>query len=382
MGERVAIVGVGSTSPRPLSSELSYRELTFAAASRAYSDAGIGHHEIDSFVSVCEDFHEGTSITDEYTPDQLGAVLKPVQTIAGDGLQGVAVATMLLRSGIADIVAVESHCKSSNMLRHSEVLEMALDPVYERPLRVYPHYVAGLEMFRYLHDSGTIGDAVAAVVVKNRRNALANPTAPYGAMLAVDDVLASPPVSAPLREADISTHADGAVVLVLAIEDVAKRSSRPVWVRGIGWSSDSPWLAHRSWSEATYTAMATAMAYRMAGITDPRQEINFAEVDDTYAYKELQHLEAAQLAPWGRAGRMTLDGETGRGGWLPVNPSGGSLGFGYCYDTTALYRTVEAVRQVRGEAGRYQVPRATTGLVVSWRGVPTRSGGALVLSAN
>lgn len=382
MGDRVAIIGVGMTPRRLISPEASYREMTFEAATRAYLDAGISHQEVDSFVSVCEDFHEGTSITDEYTPDQLGAVLKPVQTIAGDGLQGVAVAVMLLRSGIADIVAVESHCKSSNILRHGEILEMALDPVYERPLRLNAHYLAGLEMRRYLHDSGTIEDAVAAVVVKNRRNALANPTAPFGAMVDLSTVLASAPVSEPLREAEISAYADGAVVLVLATEDVAKRSPRPVWVRGIGWSSDSPWLARRSWSEATYVTLASLMAYQMAGITKPAQDIQFAELDDTYAYKELQHLEAADLAPRGRAGRMTLDGETGPGGWLPINPSGGSLGGGYAFDTTALYRTAEAVYQVRGEAGHYQVPRATIGLVVSWRGVPTQSGGALVLGAN
>jgi acetyl-CoA C-acetyltransferase len=54
---------------------------------------------------------------------------------------------------------------------------------------------------------------------------------------------------------------------------------------------------------------------------------------------------------------------------------------GYCYDTSALYRTAEAVRQIRGEAGRHQVRGATTGLVISWRGVPTQTGGALVLGA-
>ncbi len=382
MGDRVAIVGVGMIPPRPLSPDASYRELTFQAATRAYLDAGITHREVDSFISVCEDFHEGTSITDEYTPDQLGAVLRPVQTIAGDGLQGLAVGMMLVRSGIANIVAVESHCKSSNILRHEDVLEMALDPVYERPLRVNPHYVAGLEMRRYLHDTQTSAQAVATVVVKNRRNALENLNAPYGARFTVEDVLASPAVCEPLRELDVSPYADGAVVLVLADEDLARRSPKPVWIRGLGWISDSPWLAHRSWSEATYAAMATTMAYRMAGISDPRAEIDFAEVDDTYAYKELQHLEAASLAPRGGAGRMTLDGETGRAGLLPVNPSGGSLGLGYCFDTTALYRAAEAVRQVRGEAGRCQVAQARTGLVLSWRGVPTQTGGALVLGAN
>lgn len=381
MSDRVAIVGVGFTPPRALSPDQSYREMTFAAATRAYADAGVTHREIDSFVSVCEDLHEGTSITDEYTPDQLGAVLRPVQTIAGDGIQGLATAFMLIRTGIADRVAVESHCKSSNILRHEEVLEMALDPVFERPLRLNPHYIAGLEMARFLQETGTTRDAVAQVAAKNRRQALSNPVAAFGANLGADDVLASPPVSEPLRELEISPYADGAVVLVLASEDAAGRAPRPVWIRGVGWISDTPWLGSRSWGAATYAALAAEMAYRMAGVTNPAHEIRFAELDDTYAYKELQHIEAAGLAARGEAGRMTLAGETKRGGSLPVNPSGGSLGMGYCFDTSALYRTAEAVRQIRGEAGRHQVRGATTGLVISWRGVPTQTGGALVLGA-
>ena len=181
MSDRVAIVGVGFTPPRALSPDQSYREMTFAAATRAYADASVTHREIDSFVSVCEDLHEGTSITDEYTPDQLGAVLRPVQTIAGDGIQGLATAFMLIRTGIADLVAVESHCKSSNILRHEEVLEMALDPVFERPLRLNPHYIAGLEMARFLQETGTTEDAVAQVAAKKRRQALRNPGAAVGA---------------------------------------------------------------------------------------------------------------------------------------------------------------------------------------------------------
>lgn len=381
MSDRVAIVGVGFTPPRALSPDQSYREMTFAAAARAYADAGVSHRDIDSFVSVAEDFHEGTSITDEYTPDQLGAVLRPVQTIAGDGMQGLATAVMLIRSGIADLVAVEAHCKASNILRHGAVLEMAFDPVFERPLRANPHYVAGLEMRRFLHETGTTEDAVAQVVVKNRAHALQNVTAPFGARLSTDDVLLSPPVAEPLRALEISPYADGAVVLVLGSEDAAARASRPVWVRGIGWISDSPWLASRTWGAAGYAALAAAMAYAMAGVTDPANELRFAEVDDTYAYKELQHLEAAQLAPRGGAGRMTLAGETLRTGSLPVNPSGGSLGMGYCYDASALYRTAEAVGQIRGEAGAHQVRGASLGLVISWRGVPTQTGGALVLGA-
>ena len=382
MSERVAIVGVGAVVPRPQSRDASHREMIFDAATRAYADAEITHHEIDSFISVAEDMHEGTSITDEYVPDQLGAVLKPVQTIAGDGMQGVAVAFALIRSGIADLVVVEAHCKPSNILRHGDVLEMALDPVYERPLRVHPHYIAGLEMRRYLHDTGTTEDAVASVVNKNRRQALANPAAPYGGNVSTSDVLASPPVCEPLRSLEVSSYADGAVVLALASEERARRCPKPVWIRGIGWASDSPWLARREWSDAVYASLASGMAYQMAGIATPTEEIGFAEIDDTYAYKELQHLEAAGLAPRGRAGALTVAGETRREGRLPVNSSGGSLGMGYCFDASALYRIAEVTRQMRGEAGRAQIANPGSGLVISWRGVPTQTGGALVLGSH
>lgn len=381
MSDRVAIVGVGMVPLRVQSRERSYRELTFEAASRAYADAGITHEEVDSFVSVCEDFHEGTSITDEYTPDQLGAVLRPVHTVAGDGLQGIAAAVMLVRSGIADLVAVEAHCKTSNIVSHEQVLAMALDPAYERPVRVTPHAIAALEMRRFQHDSAIPDEAIAMVVVKNRRQALANPVAAHGSSISPEDVLSSAPVAEPLRQLEISPYADGAVVVVLASEDAARRAPKPVWIRGIGWASDSPWLAMRSWDQASYAQLSATMAYTMAGITDPPREISFAELDDTYAYKELQHLEASQLASRGEAARWVMDGHTRQGGPFPINSSGGSLGMGYCFDATALYRTAAAVQQLRGEAGRAQVRNASTGLVLSWRGVPTQTGGAMVLGA-
>jgi len=381
MDQDVAVIGVGVTPLRPVSPELSQRELIFEAATRAYADAGTEPSEVDSFISVSEDFHEGTSITDEYTPDQLGAVLRPVHTIAGDGLQGLAAAFMLIQSGIADLVVVEGHCKTSNILNHEEVLAMALDPIYERPVGIPSHAIAALEMRRYLHETGIPEEAVAAVVVKNRRNALRNPLASYGASLTVEEVQNSPPLASPLRVLHRSPYADGAVVLILASSARARRSKgKPVWIRGIGWATETPWLAGRSWGKAAYTALAAQMAYRMAGITSPRKEIDFGEVDDTYAYKELQHLQALGLLAPQEAADLAM--EEGSNGFLPINASGGSLGMGYCFDATALYRVAEAAWQIRGEAGSRQIPGARTGVVCSWRGVPTTTGGVVVLQGD
>ena len=133
----------------------------FEAAQRAYADAQVDPRaDVDSFVCCSEDYLEGTSIFDEYVPDQLGAVQRPVQTVASDGLFALVTGAMLIRSGVARVVAVEAHSKASDLLTQGRVDAFALDPVLNRPLGVPALAVAGLEMRRYLHESaGKIGRA-------------------------------------------------------------------------------------------------------------------------------------------------------------------------------------------------------------------------------
>jgi len=82
------------------------------------------------------------------------------------------------------------------------------------------------------------------------------------------------------------------------------------------------------------------MAYEQAGITNPLQQIDFAEVDDKFAFKLLQHVEALGLAHPGQAGKLLLDG----------------------------------MFQLRGEAGAGQLSNVETGVALSWRGVPHGTG--------
>jgi acetyl-CoA C-acetyltransferase len=383
MTRPVAIIGVGWAGFRPVTPEASYKEMMYEAAARAYADAGVDPREdVDSFVTVAEDFHEGTSITDEYVPDQLGAAQRTVHTITGDGLNGLAAAAMQVLTGRFRVVVVEGYSKASNILTLPEITAYALDPIVNRPLRFHPVAVAGLEASRYMHEAGTTRQQCAAVVAKNRGNALRNPAAAYGAAVAPDAVLASEPVFAPLSRLEISDHADGAIVMVLADADTARRlSPHPVWVQGIGWANDSPTLESRHWAHAAYAERAAVMAYRMAGITDPAAQIHFAEVDDTYAYKELQHLEALGLCPRGAAGALALEGATRPDGRLPVNVSGGSLGCGHLLEASGLARALEVVLQLRGQAGARQLSGVSVGVAQSWRGVPTASGAVAVLSA-
>jgi acetyl-CoA C-acetyltransferase len=378
----VAIVGIGYTGFRPLTPEVSYKELMYEAAVKAYEDAGLDpRRDVDSFVTVAEDFIEGTSIFDEYVPDQLGGLLKPNVTIPGDGIHGLATACMQIASGIVDVVVVEAHSKASNVLTLPHITAYAMDPVLNRPLAAHPVFIAGMEMNRYLHASGATREQCAMVVAKNRRNALSNPAAAYGAAIEPEAILESEMIAYPLTQQDISRHVDGAVVLVLAAAEVAERTAdAPIWIRGIGWCNDSPTLETRSWEQAVYAEKAGKMAYQMAGIRNPQAEIDFVEIDDAYSYKELQHLEALGFCPFGGAGALTADGATGPDGELPVNVSGGSLGCGHLLDASGLRAVLEVALQLREEAGARQLPDVSTGLAFGWRGVPSTSGAAVVLS--
>jgi len=373
MTRNVAIVGIGYTSYRPLSPEVSYKELMYEAAAKAYEDAGIDpRRDVQSFVTVAEDFIEGVSIFDEYVPDQIGGMLKPNVTIPGEGIHGLATAYMQVASGLFDIVAVEAHSKASNVLTLPYITAYAMDPVLNRPLGANPVFIAGMEAMRYLWATGATREQCAQVVVKNKRNAMYNPVAAYGAKLEPEDVVNDELISYPLGKQDISAHADGAMVVVLAAADVAESlDNDPIWIRGLGWCNDAPSLETRAWGRAIYAEEAAKMAYKMAGIRNPMEEIDFAEIDDAYSYKELQHLEALGFCQFGEGGAITEEGVTDVGGYLPVNVSGGSLGNGHLLDASGLRAVVDVV---------LQLPEVETGLAFGWRGVPTTSGAAVVLN--
>jgi len=212
MKEQVAITGVGWSGFHPSTSDRSYKELMYEAAVKAYADSQVNpRKDIQNFVTVSEDFHEGTSIFDEYVPDQLGAALKPVHTICGDGLHGLITAYMLIKTGHFDIVAVEAHSKASNLLTPSNVTRYAQDPVLNRPLHLNSHFIAGLEMRRYLFETGASHQQCDYVVVKNQRNALKNPLASFGANLTTNEVLSGSPIAEPLTAHEIAHPCDGAV---------------------------------------------------------------------------------------------------------------------------------------------------------------------------
>jgi acetyl-CoA C-acetyltransferase len=383
VAKEVAIIGAGTSKFDSVTSGVSYKELMYEAAVRAYSDAGIEvRNDVGSFICCAEDFWEGNSISDEYMPDQLGAKLRPLFTVCGDGLLGLAHAYMHIRAGVSDLVVVESHSKLSDVVSKDLVEDLGFDPHFGRIAGTDPKYLAGLEMRRYLEESGNTHDECASVVVKNKRNALRNLRAVYADNLNNENVLSSEEVASPLTKKEISNPADGSVVIVVASASRARRLStrnKPVWISGISWFSDTPNIEEMDLGQAHYASNSARKAYEMARITKPVSQIDFAEIDDTYAYKELEHIEALGLAK--RAGKYVSSGKADPDGQLPINVSGGSLGMGYFVEASPLVRVYESVLQLRGEAGKMQLRNPHRCVVQSWRGIPTQSGVTAVLSA-
>lgn len=379
----VAIIGVGWYGFSPTTPEVSFREMMFEAAVAAYEDAGgiDPRKDVDAFVTCEEDYWAGISIADEFMPDQLGGLLKPVYTVAGDGLQGIASAYMKIKTGLFDIVVVEAHSKASDILTFHEIMSFGFDPVYTSHLDAHPYFLAGLEATYYMFISGAYREHLAMVVEKNKKNALVNPLACYGSKLSVDDILDAEPIAFPLTKMDVAPLVDVSIVIVLASGEVAhKYTDNPVWVDGIGWATDTNYIETRDFAEASYAKIAANMAYKLAGISNPRRQIDFAEVDDKFSYKELMHIEALKISDMFRSHIDLEHGEFDRNGAFPINPSGGLIGMGNALEASGLIKLLEAALQLRGEAYGRQIGGVTRGVVQSWRDVPTATGAVAVLS--
>ena len=347
MLEKVAIAGLGFTEFNSVSPGSSYRELTYEAAVKAYEEVGIEPKDVDSFVCTSEDFLEGYSISDEYCNDQLGAVLKSGQTIPGDFIHSLSVGVMHILTGLFDIVVVQALSKASNMKTIPEMVNFAFDPVLTRPLDITSYFTAGLEMNRYLAEERATREQCAAVVVKNKANALINPVAAYGADVTIEQVVDSEPIAEPVRLLDIAPYADGAVVLVLCSEKTAgSLTEKPVWIKGVGWSTDAPSLESRDWTEGIATRLAGDMAYKMAGIRNPVKEIQVIELHDAFI-KQLQITMAEMgFTELGRSDDLINEGLMTPGGPLLVNPSGGLTYGGHFVGGSNMFSCWSARREL------------------------------------
>ena len=323
-------------------------------------------------VGTAPDAFDGVHMKGEWLADGAGGWRKPVMrgyVGGGTGVFSPIQAWYHIASGLFDVCLVVCEEKMSTCRPHPQGAFLTIfDHTTERALMPNLLWIFALEMQRYMATYGISERDIARVAVKNKRNGLDHPCTQVGADLTVDDVMNSATMAWPVKRLDVSPTSDGAVAMVMVSERVARRiTDKPVWVQGVGWSLDTQYWTNRDLAYPTYLEKAARMAYDMAGVTEPRKQINVVEPYDPFDYKELHHLEGLQLAPRGGAPQLVIDGVTERTGDMPCSPSGGLLGVGNPISAAGLMKVSELFWQLRGEAGARQVPGTPTrGLAQAW----------------
>ena len=361
-GTRVAVVGAGMTRFMRRAQETG-KELAWEAARAALDSCELTLADVNAVcLTSAPDAFDGVHMKGEYLSDGAGGFGKPfIRTYVGGG-SGVFTAIQgwyTVASGMFDVALLVAEEKMSSTQPHPQGAFLTIfDNILERPLGPNLLWIFALEMNRYMSVYGLDKRDIASVAVKNKRNAAGHPAALLGqADITVDDVLASEVLAWPVQRLDVSPISDGAVAIVVASEEAARRiTDRPVWIEGVGWNLDTTYWTNRDLVYPEYVENAARMAYDMAGVKEPRKQIHVAEPYDPFDYKELHHLEGLLLFEKGKAPEAARDGVLDRDGDLPSCPSGGLLGVGNPIAAAGLMKVAELFWQLRGEAGARQVP--------------------------
>ncbi len=355
MKKKVAIVSVAQSAGTE--SKDNFYDQAYRVTRECLDKVGLTRDDLDTVVSASSDiFHGGISCANAYYWETTGAFLKNASRQDGESLFAFMYGAMRIMSGQYDTCLVISLCKGTENPENDTCTLMFGDPFYFRGLGLTETTAAALQMQAYMDRYGITREQCAQVAVKNLGNALRNPHAHRRGRYTVKDVLGSRPAVEPLTELQIAPKSEGFVAMLLASEKKAKKlTDRPVWFKGYGSSLDTYFLGDRDLLK-TELRNAAARAYRMAGIRNPRKEIDVAEVTEAYAFQELLWCEELGFCRPGGGGKMIEKGITAIGGALPVNPSGGVLA-NNPYVSRGLQRLVEGFLQIRGEAGEHQVDK-------------------------
>ena len=217
----------------------------------------------------------------------------------------------------------------------------------------------------FLQHAGAEERHLAQVAAKNRRHGAENPAAMVASEVGVDEVLASETLLWPLRRLMVAPPAHGAAAVVLSGSDRGtRRGPKAPMVRA------SVMLDAGSTGSAE-TSRAARLAYFSAEVGP--EDVDLAEIEDPTPIEEIAAYEPLEFAPEGAAVELVESGFTSLGGVLPVNASGGALCQGFSRGAGGIRQLVELSLQLRGRAGRRQVPGAKVGLALS--GGPATPGG-------
>ncbi len=375
--DKIAIVGCTQTKYEADKIDQTYSELVFEVVKKLHNNLGINNDDVGCVITGSNDFNDGRTIANMAIQDAVGAVRKAESRVSGDGAFAFMYGAMRILSESYDTVLVVSHCKCSEVNQYL-VNNTIFDPYYQRHLGLDQNSSAGLMANMYMNKYDVTEEQAAMVVVKNRKNALNNPYAHLREEITIKDVLNSKMMAYPLKELDFPPFSDGAVAMLLAKEEVAKRmTDNPIWLKGYGSCTDAYYLGNRNMTDLIGLELAAKEAYRMAGVNNPKENLDVCEVSENFSAHELMIYEALGLCEKGEGGKFIESGETELNGSIPVNPSGGVLSSNPTM-ANGLIRVAEIALQLQGKADRRQISNAKTGLAYGMNGICSQGNCVLI----
>jgi acetyl-CoA C-acetyltransferase len=360
MAERCAIVGVGQTHHSAKRIDVSQAGLIREAAERALEDAGCSWQDIDAVViGKAPDMFEGVMMPELFLAEALGCVGKPmfrVHTAGSVGGTTAIVAGQLVEAGIHERVLTVGYEKQSEA-NAMWALSIKI-PFQQGVVAGAGGYFAPL-IRAYMERSKAPEDVGIRVALKDRQNALKNPYAHLTfPEIDFDQVAGSPMLWDPIRYLETCPSSDGACAIVLSNEKLAARAPRPpAWIQATAMRSEATMFAGRDQVNPQAGRDAAAELWERARITDPREQIDCAEIYVPFSWFEPMWMENLGFAQEGDGWKMTYEGATALDGDLPVNMSGGVLSSNPI-GASGMLRFAEAANQVRGQAGEHQVKGA------------------------
>ncbi len=355
---QAAIVGIGSAGCGEAPGRTAM-ELMAESALAAIADAGLQLADIDGLFAATLVHAFPTLSVAEYLG--LRPRVQDGTNIGGSSFEAhLLSATMALTAGQCDAALI---CYGSNQRSAGgRLVSMSEPQVHEAPYKPrQPITSYALAASRHMHQFGTTREMLAEVAVAARAWANLNPAAFAHGALTVDDVLASRMVSDPLTVLDCCLVTDGGGACVLVRADRARDLPHPpAYVLGAaiaGW--------HRAimcMPDVTITAAAESgpRAYAMAGLT--HKDVGLAMLYDAFTINTILFLEDLGFCAKGEGGAFVQGGAIAPGGKLAVNTNGGGLS---CVHPGmyGLFLIIEAVTQLRGQAGARQVSGLNVALV-------------------
>lgn len=372
----VVIAGVGQTAVGE-HWDISLRELSFQAIEAAIRDSG-GVRPQALFVGnmlasqLSHQVHLGAMIAD--FAGLVGIEAVTIESAGASGGAALRAGYLSIAAGQADATLVVGVEKFTDQVGSTveAAMSSASDSDYEAVQGITPTAQAALLMARYLRQYGVPREAFAGFPLIAHANGASNPNAMFRKAISVEVYNRAGFVSEPLNMFDVAPNADGAAAVLLVRSDLLPRSFPHPLVRVSGSSLVTDTLAlHDRPDPLVFNAIRLSVerACRQAGITPG--DVDFFELHDAYSIYAVLTLEAAGYAPPGQGWKMAQSGVLDLSGSLPIATLGGLKARGNPGGATGVYQAVEAVLQLRDQAGANQIPGARRALLQSLGGPAT-----------